>query len=309
MTFPLISVVSAVYDGERYLRESLQSVLSQEGVDLELVVVDDGSRDSTPEILAEHAARDSRIQVIRQENEGLTRALRKGCAAARGGLIARHDLDDLSLPGRLARQAAMLGARADLAFVSCWARVLGPEGEVLHDQMRPREESSRVRRGEGPCGHGSVMMRRDAYEKAGGYRPQFRFGQDWDLWWRLSEIGGFAVVAEFLYAYRFDELGVSAGRRREQERFGALAEAAAEARRDGAPEAPLLAEAERLSREAAARGNRGRGAGEYFIGRSLLKRRDPAARKYLWRSVRRAPWRLRAWISLVQAALAPGRSR
>ena len=309
MTRPLVSVVSAVFNGARYLRESLQSVLSQEGAEFELIVVDDGSRDSTPEILAEHSARDSRIRVIRQENEGLTRALRKGCAAARGGLIARHDLDDLSLPGRLSRQAEILGMRADLAFVSCWARVLGPEGEVLHDQTRPREESSRLRRGEGPCGHGSVMMRRDAYEKAGGYRAQFRFGQDWDLWWRLSEIGGFAVVPELLYAYRFDELGVSAGRRREQERFGALAEAAAGARRDGAPEAPLLAEAERMSREAAARRTRSSGAGEYFIGRSLLRRRDPAARRYLWRSVRRAPWRLRAWISLLQSALSPGRSR
>jgi glycosyltransferase involved in cell wall biosynthesis len=103
MPVPRISVVTSVYNGERYLRESLESVLSQEGVDLELIVVDDGSEDSTPEILADSATRDPRLRVLTQENRGLTVALIRGCAEARGEFIARHDLDDLSLPGRLRR--------------------------------------------------------------------------------------------------------------------------------------------------------------------------------------------------------------
>src|SRR5438046_4713104 len=99
MSGPEISVVVGVYDGQRYLRESLSSVLDQAGVSLEVVVVDDGSTDASPVILEEFARRDNRVHVIRQENQGLTKALQRGCAAARGALIARQDADDLAWPG------------------------------------------------------------------------------------------------------------------------------------------------------------------------------------------------------------------
>ncbi|MGH9441727.1 MAG: glycosyltransferase family 2 protein [Thermoanaerobaculia bacterium] len=310
MTSPRVSVVSAVFNGERYLRQSLESVLSQQSVDLEFIVIDDGSTDATSSILADFARRDPRLRVLTQDNKGLTQALILGCAEARGEFIARHDLDDVSLPGRLARQAALLEADTDLAFISCWAHVIGPKGELLYEEKRPIETSAVLRRfGDGPSAHGSVMMRRAAYERAGGYRSQFRLGQDWDLWWRLFEIGGFAVVPMALYTYRFHESGVSANRRREQERFGELGELCASARKRGQPENALLEEAERLSRDVAARARSSPAGGDYFIGRSLLRRQDPGARTYLWRCVRREPWRLKAWVSLLQTALPWGRPR
>ena len=105
---PLVSVVMSVFNGGDYLQTALESVLDQEGVDFEFVVVDDGSTDGSAAKLAEIARRDARVRVIRQENAGLTRALMRGCSEARGDFVARQDGDDLSCAGRLARQARVL---------------------------------------------------------------------------------------------------------------------------------------------------------------------------------------------------------
>lgn len=91
---PTVSVVMSVFNGARYLSASIASILSQEDVDFELIIVDDGSTDATPGLLAEFAARDARVRVIRQDNSGITQALIRGCAAARGTFIARQDADD-----------------------------------------------------------------------------------------------------------------------------------------------------------------------------------------------------------------------
>src|SRR2546422_11093904 len=91
-----ISVVLGVYNGAALLNETIESVLRQEGVKLELIAIDDGSTDDTADILTGYAARDSRVKVIHQENQGLTRALIRGCWYARGKYIARQDAGEVS---------------------------------------------------------------------------------------------------------------------------------------------------------------------------------------------------------------------
>ena len=102
---PRVSVVMPVRNGERFLREAIDSTLAQSLTDLELVVVDDGSTDGTPSILDDSAERDPRVRVERQEQGGLTVAINAGCGLARAPLIARMDADDVMLPDRLERQA------------------------------------------------------------------------------------------------------------------------------------------------------------------------------------------------------------
>ena len=148
MSAPLrVSVVSSAYNAAPHLRESIRSVLDQEGVDLEMIVIDDGSTDETPAILGELAREDRRLQVVSQGNRGLTQALIAGCALARGELIARHDPDDLSLPGRLARQAVALERDPSLVFVSCWTRAVGPKGETLFETRGSASPDRAWRRG------------------------------------------------------------------------------------------------------------------------------------------------------------------
>src|SRR5512134_3441174 len=110
---PEISVVMGVCNAGERLAATIESVRSQEGVDLELVIVDDGSTDGSAAIIAGCAAADPRIRAIRQPNRGLTAALIAGCAASRAGLIARQDAGDLSLPGRLRAQREHLEAHGD----------------------------------------------------------------------------------------------------------------------------------------------------------------------------------------------------
>src|SRR5215472_5045758 len=98
---PEVSVVMSVYNNAPDLARTLDSILSQEGVDFEFIVVNDGSSDQSGQILNKYAQRDSRLRIIHQENAGLTRALIRGCDVARGEYIARQDAGDFSLPDRL----------------------------------------------------------------------------------------------------------------------------------------------------------------------------------------------------------------
>jgi glycosyltransferase involved in cell wall biosynthesis len=299
--------VVSVYNGDRYLLGSLQSVLDQQEVDLELVVVNDGSTDRSPQVLTELAARDPRVRVLHQENQGLTRALIRGCAAARGEFIARHDADDLSYSGRFARQLRLLQSDPQLSMVSVRGRALGPEDEELFTITRPadKEEATRLLLGGrlGPPAHGSVMFRAEQYRRVGGYRVVFNYAEDWDLWLRLVEVGHLAYVPEVLYAFRVQEYSISALRREQQFLLLDCALRCYRARAQHLSEEPGLQEAARLtalplpSRRVQRLGN------TYFIGKCLLDRRDARALGYLKRSVRQSPWHVRGWVALLAACL------
>jgi len=152
---PAVTVLMGVYNGELFVRDAIDSILAQSYRDFELLVVDDGSTDTTPAILASYD--DSRLRVLRnEENIGLTRSLNRGLRAARGGLIARQDADDLSLPNRLARQVTFLESHPDVVllgtqFVSlgAWRHRPGTRAEVLvyPDLPAARRLAADVRRG------------------------------------------------------------------------------------------------------------------------------------------------------------------
>ncbi len=179
---PRVSVVMPVRDGERFLREALDSTLAQTLDDLELIVVDDGSTDATPAILAEAAQRDSRVRVQRQEPGGLTVALNAGCALARAPLIARMDADDVMLPDRLERQVAYLDAHPDVALLGGGIVLVDETGREI-DREPGRPQLDFLVRNE--LTHATVMMRADAFRALGGYRLDQ--SEDYDLWLRFDE--------------------------------------------------------------------------------------------------------------------------
>lgn len=296
---PEVSVVMSAYNGERYLRAAVDSVLAQQGVDFEFIIVDDGSTDSTPAILAEVARLDPRVRVITQENAGLTRALIKGCSAARGRYIARQDCDDLSLPDRLRLQAEMLSADPRLSFVSSWAEVIGPGDERLLTFRRPgtaQAATDLLNHGRtGPPGHGSVMFRRDAYERVGGYRAIFYYAQDGDLWLRLATIGQLNYVQRVLYQYRVSAESISGRLHAAKMPYAELIDRLHAARQRGEDEAPIFARAALPRPGATRRGGSSAGSTMYFIARCLVRRRDPRAKGYLRACLRAEPSNLRAW--------------
>jgi glycosyltransferase involved in cell wall biosynthesis len=289
-----LSVVMAVFNGASAIATTLDSILGQTERDFELIVVDDGSADATPAILADYAARDPRIRVIRQTNAGLTRALIRGCAEARADVLARHDCGDRSHPERFARQLALLAEGA--AVVSCATRFVDPDGDLLYIAHAGGEDIRRSLLSDDASHihalphHGSAMIRRDAYAKAGGYRAEFRVAQDLDLWIRIARDGGtFAVAEDVLYDATVDPRSISGTARAAQVRLTEIAVAL----RDGHGS---LTDAARVTPPPVT--PRGEAAALYFIGKCLLRQHNPKGRRYLREAIRRDPWHWRAWLSL-----------
>jgi hypothetical protein len=312
MKKPDVSVVMSVYNDAAYLRRAIDGVLTQTGVDLEFIIVDDGSSDESPRILSEYAASDARIRVIRQENAGLTRALINGCNSATGEFIARQDADDVSLPGRLRKQMALLREYPRIGFVSSWADSFTPDGAIL-DECRnselPELATERLLNHRiGPPAHGSVMMRTTLYKQVGGYRECFYFGQDSDLWLRLGEKSLMAYVPEVLYRFLRSPLSISGNRSESQHLFGELGQLCRKARANGEAEQPFLEQAEVLALQIRTAKNNGttlrsaNGIGmSYLIGSQLVRKGDNRGRKYLWNVLSARPWHYKAWIRLVQS--------
>jgi len=296
---PLVSVVMGVRNSADSLAGTLASLTDQTGVDFEIVVVNDGSSDTTGAILAELAGRDRRLRVLTRPAQGLTRSLIEGCALARGSFIARQDAGgDRSLPGRLARQVSCLEKHPEASLCSTYASLVVPEGATA--AVNTLDETTLADGLTGPAYHGSVMMRRCAYQQAGGYRAAFYFAQDIDLWSRMVELGPHLVVPEVLYEASLSPGSISGSRRQEQQQFHALIVGATEARRSGDPEQPWLAQAEALSDYCrhAPRNPLREAEGAYFIGACLLGKHPDLARSYLRQALKLNPWHWKARLKL-----------
>lgn len=217
--FPKVSVLLPVRDGEPFFAEALQSILTQQGVDFEIVVIDDGSSDGTTERLS--ACKDPRLIVIRREGDGLVAALNCALAAARGDYIARMDADDVTLPGRLFRQAEFLDANPAVAMVHCSVRIIDAAGNGSY-RLAAMPCSSKQRLAilldecpGGPIIHPSVMMRRAALLEAGGYRNSPAC-EDHELWLRVVDEWQISALPEVLLHYRQHATGISRERMVEQ---------------------------------------------------------------------------------------------
>jgi glycosyltransferase involved in cell wall biosynthesis len=199
---PLVSVVLPVHDGERFLAEAVDSILGQTLGDLELVVVDDGSTDATRSILARYD--DPRLRVVAQPHRGLVAALGAGIAETGAAYLARMDADDVSEPSRLERQLELLERRPRVGMAATWVAVVDEQGRELGRRVLPPAHDDLARRLllRNPFQHGSVLIRRAAFDAAGGYRDDYGANEDYDLWRRLARSWELACVPEVLYRYR-----------------------------------------------------------------------------------------------------------
>ena len=234
---PQISVLMSVYNGDAFVTESVASVLAQTFEDFEFIIVDDGSTDKTASIVASFS--DKRIRLISQSNTGLTVALNEALRHCRAPFVARQDADDISYPDRFATQLQYFEQHPEVSVVGSWATVIDVEGDAVGLLSNATEPSEIKRKlpSDNTFIHGSLMFRRHAVESAGGYRPQFRYAQDYDLMLRLSNRYQLANVPRSLYAIRHWRGKISIDKLPEQLSFRQLAQTLAAQRRRGEQDA------------------------------------------------------------------------
>lgn len=200
---PLLSILMPVYNAEAYLAEALDSVLGQSHTDFELLCIEDGSTDASRDVLAYYSENDSRIRVIRnEENRGVAFSLNRGLEEARGKLIARMDSDDVCLPERLTRQVGFMGANPDVQICG-GAMEIYETGALFSLPLTDAAVRIHILWGSPFC-HPAVMFRRKFVLGVQGYRESMVPAEDYDLWGRLSLMPGcrFANLDAVLLRYR-----------------------------------------------------------------------------------------------------------
>jgi glycosyltransferase involved in cell wall biosynthesis len=209
---PRVTVLMAVFNGAEFVRAAIDSILAQSFADFEFLIIDDGSTDDTPALLASY--QDERLRIVRNpQNVGLTRSLNIGIASARGEYLARQDADDLSHVRRLERQVAHLDAHEDVVVLGTQARYFrtaGAEKSVLWWRVTDSALLQLQSLFTSPFFHTSVMLRTvDVRDGFGGYSEEYRTSQDFELWSRLMSSRRGANLAEYLVDQRTHAASIS----------------------------------------------------------------------------------------------------
>jgi len=201
----LVSVVIPAFNSAATIAATLRSVAGQTHEALEIIVVDDGSTDATPETVEQFARGDARVRLVRQPNTGPSAARNTGIARATADLIAPLDADDLWHPTKLEKQLARLRQGGDeVGMVACWGRAMDMDGRVLYDLAR-LEASGHVLAhllARNTIDSGMPLMRRSVVEAAGGYDTRLAHSEDLKLNLAIAARTRVAVVPEYLKAYR-----------------------------------------------------------------------------------------------------------
>lgn len=231
-----ISVLMPVRDGERFIAEAVESVLVQTFAEFELLVVDDGSADSTPQILERLAAADPRLVVHRREpGRNLAEILNVAAELAQTPLLARLDADDVALPNRLQLQTEFLAQNPDVALLGGQALLIDESGREFGRAEYPTGDAElhEALRERNPFVHSAMAMRRDAFEAVGGYRVNFDFAEDLDLWLRIAAGRRIANLPDPVVKYRLHGNQQTLHRQDAQALFSVAARASARARASG----------------------------------------------------------------------------
>ena len=214
-----ISVLLPVYNAGSYLSPAIESILAQDFMDFEFIIIDDASTDDSAKVIREYATKDPRIQpFFHQRNIGLAKTLNQGLEAADGEFIARMDQDDEALPQRLRTQYLFMKSRPAVAVAGSYIVHMGKARNRDRLVRLPTDppEIARTLESENCIYHPSVMMRRKPIIRLGGYRSEFRNAEDYDLWLRVSQSYEIANIPVALLRYRFNPTGMTLSRKWEQ---------------------------------------------------------------------------------------------
>jgi len=199
-----VSVIIPCYNGEPFLAEAIESVLSQSYQEFEIIVVDDGSSDNTKGV----AARYPSVRYIYQDNQGVSGARNRGMAESQGSYLSFLDSDDRLLPNTIELGVNYLDTHPDCGFVFGWWRSIGADGSLLQQQSQQSLENvdyQSLLEGKALVPPSAVMFRRTIFETVGGFNPTLRACEDYDLYLRIYRAFPIYCLNQVVFDYRRHE--------------------------------------------------------------------------------------------------------
>jgi glycosyltransferase involved in cell wall biosynthesis len=209
---PEVDVLITVFNGEKTLSKSIDSILNQTYSNLNIVIVDDGSTDKSRELLKDIAARDSRVKVVEKAHSGIVDSLNSGLEFCKNQFLARFDSDDISFPTRIERQVSFLQNNPNYVAVSSAFVTIDQAGNPISGKNKHPDislaDAEWLPAKEPFMMQTLLMVRRSAFDSVGGYRL-CEVSEDSDLYWRLSLLGGMHIIDDVLGQYTYNPDGVS----------------------------------------------------------------------------------------------------
>ncbi|MDW2169813.1 glycosyltransferase family A protein [Vibrio sp. 1567] len=204
---PKVSIVCAWYNRSKYIKDTVDSLLKQEFDSFEVIIVNDGSTDpNVKQVLDSYE--DDRLTIIHQENSGFVSSISRAISIAKGQFIAVQGSGDISLPNRIRDQYELIAFDDNVVAVSCWVETRSLDTndneaitgyhKIEHDLVKNKD----FMKSENPFTHGEVMFRKHTYDMVNGYRSAFKYGQDRDLWLRMTTYGYGRVLKKVSYVRR-----------------------------------------------------------------------------------------------------------
>lgn len=222
-----VSIIMSVYNGNRYLKNSIESVLQQSYSDFELLLIDDGSTDDSYSIMKFYADKDKRIKVFHKENSGLTKSLNYGIKKAVGKYIARIDCDDIWLPNKLEKQIFFMKQNPQIYLCGCAYEEINENGEKCGRQRLPfvegYENIKKALLKFNPFFHSSIIIKKEALNIVGFYDETIRYAQDYELWVRICSRYEADNLNDILALRRYTKEMISSKYEKEQRKCALLA--------------------------------------------------------------------------------------
>jgi len=208
---PLISILLPVYNGELFIKKSIESIINQTYTNWVLQIVDDGSKDNSSTVI--ESFKDERIHFIKKNNTGLGDTLNQMLSFAKGDFIARQDQDDVSLPSRLEKQVAYMQKNSDVGLVGTWSKIINSKGVETGRFHKHPPENLELQMDlffDNPFVHSSVMLRKEVLQNCGLYKAEIpAVAQDFEYWFRISRNYKVANIPEILLDYLEIETSIS----------------------------------------------------------------------------------------------------
>ena len=313
-----VSIVMSAYCDSQGLLSTVESIFQQRNeasntdLLLELIIVDDGAEQSVKETLRDLQNQHAELLVISQENMGLTKSLITACDIAKYDYIARVDVGDRMLATRLRKQIDFLDNHSDVVALATWANTVTPEGYPLYHvrhsdkevqtSLQPLKLDSLLVAEYASPPHFTMMFRKQTYQLAEGYRPEFYFTQDFDLWLRMSEHGVIRVLQEALTESTLSANSLSGANNQAQQELSQLAWESAVLRRQGESDVAVLKKATLIRpKSTAITSDIKQSKSLYFIAKCLLDQGHFGAKIYFWRTLKKQPLLIKAWLGFVQS--------